>query len=60
LLLGIGLVSENWVSLTVLIVLPLAATLYRIHVEETALLRHFGPAYQAYAHRTKRLIPGIW
>jgi protein-S-isoprenylcysteine O-methyltransferase Ste14 len=60
LLMGIGLVSLNWISLTVLIVLPLAAILYRIHVEEAVLLRHFGPAYQAYADRTKRLLPGIW
>ena len=59
-LFGIGLVSENWVSLTALIVLPLAAMLYRIHVEERTLLRHFGPAYQAYASRTKRLFPGVW
>lgn len=59
-LLGIGLVLGNWVSLAVLVVLPLAGILYRIHVEERALLRHFGPAYQEYAGRTKRLLPGIW
>jgi protein-S-isoprenylcysteine O-methyltransferase Ste14 len=59
-LLGFGLASGNWFSLAVLVVLPLAATSYRIHVEEGALLRHFGPAYQAYASRTKRLIPGIY
>jgi protein-S-isoprenylcysteine O-methyltransferase Ste14 len=59
-LLGMGLVSENWVSLAVLVVLPLAGILYRIHVEERALLRHFGPAYHEYARRTNRLLPGIW
>jgi protein-S-isoprenylcysteine O-methyltransferase len=59
-LLGIGLVSGNWFSLAVSVVLPLAAMLYRIRVEERALLRHFGPAYQAYASRTKRLLPGLW
>jgi protein-S-isoprenylcysteine O-methyltransferase Ste14 len=59
-LLGIGLVSENWFSLTALAVLPLLATLYRIHVEEGVLLRHFGRAYEDYASRTKRLVPGIW
>lgn len=59
-LLGIGLVSENWVSLTALIVLPLAAILYRIQVEERALLSHFGYAYRVYTYRTKRLLPGIW
>jgi protein-S-isoprenylcysteine O-methyltransferase Ste14 len=59
-LLGIGLILGNWVSLAILALLPLAGILYRIHVEERALLRHFGPAYQEYAGRTKRLLPGIW
>ena len=59
-LFGFGLASGNWFSLAVLVVLPLAATLYRIRVEERALLRHFGPAYREYAHRTSRLLPGIY
>ena len=59
-LFGIGLVLGNWVGLTALMVLPLAGILYRIHVEERALLSYFGSAYQAYARRTKRLLPGIW
>ena len=59
-LLGIGLVLGNWVGLTALVVLPLAGILYRIYVEESVLLRYFGTAYQAYASRTKRLLPGIW
>lgn len=59
-LLGIGLVSGNWISLAAFATLPLAGILYRIHVEEGILLRHFGTAYQVYADRTKRLIPGIW
>jgi len=59
-LLGIGLFLGNWVGLTVLVILPLAGILYRIHVEESVLLAHFGPAYQEYVNRTKRLLPGIW
>jgi protein-S-isoprenylcysteine O-methyltransferase Ste14 len=59
-LLGFGLVSGNWLSLAAAVVLPLAAILYRIQVEEQALLRHFGSAYQAYASRTQRLLPGIY
>jgi protein-S-isoprenylcysteine O-methyltransferase Ste14 len=59
-LLGIGLVSGNWLSLAVCAALPLAGILYRIHVEESILLRHFGTAYEVYASRTKRLLPGIW
>lgn len=59
-LLGIGLVLGNWVGLVALVLLPLAGILYRIQVEERVLLRHFGASYQAYANRTKRLLPGIW
>jgi protein-S-isoprenylcysteine O-methyltransferase len=58
--LGFGLASGNWVSLAVAVVLPLAGSLYRMHVEEAALLHHFGLAYQEYASRTKRLLPGIY
>lgn len=59
-LFGIGLASGNWVSLILLVVLPLGGILYRIHVEEKALARYFNSEYQAYASRTKRLLPGIW
>jgi protein-S-isoprenylcysteine O-methyltransferase len=59
-LFGIGLLSGSVFSLAVLVVLPLAAIVYRIHVEEGALLRHFGRAYEEYARRTKRLLPGFW
>lgn len=59
-LFGIGLVLGNWIGLTTLVVLPLLGILYRIHVEERVLLGYFGSAYQEYAKRTKRLLPGIW
>ena len=59
-LLGIGLILGNWVGLTALVVLPLSGILYRIHVEERALLCHFGHMYQKYTSRTKKLLPGIW
>jgi protein-S-isoprenylcysteine O-methyltransferase Ste14 len=59
-LLGIGLVLGNWVGLATLVVLPLLGILYRIHVEESVLLGYFGSAYQEYANRTNRLLPGIW
>jgi len=59
-LLGIGLILGNWVGLLALVLLPLAGILYRIQVEERLLLLYFGASYQAYANRTKRLLPGIW
>jgi protein-S-isoprenylcysteine O-methyltransferase Ste14 len=57
---GSGVVSGNWVGLaawTLLVLLPL---LYRIHVEENALLTARGDAYRSYASHHKRLIPLIW
>jgi protein-S-isoprenylcysteine O-methyltransferase Ste14 len=38
----------------------LAATLYRIRIEEQALLENFGDEYFAYAQGTKRLIPKVY
>lgn len=59
-MLGIGLVLGNWVGLMTLMVLPFLGILYRIRVEESVLLGHFGSAYEEYANRTKRLLPRIW
>jgi protein-S-isoprenylcysteine O-methyltransferase Ste14 len=57
---GSGAVAGNWVGLcgwTLLVALPL---LYRIHVEQNALLTASGNAYRSYAAKHKRLIPLIW
>jgi protein-S-isoprenylcysteine O-methyltransferase Ste14 len=58
--LGAGVVSGNWLGLagwTILVVLPL---LYRIRVEETALVRALGDSYRCYAAHHKRLVPLVW
>jgi protein-S-isoprenylcysteine O-methyltransferase Ste14 len=57
---GVGIALGNWLSLAVFVLLPLAATLRRIRVEEAALASVLGQPYQAYQERTKRLVPGIW
>ena len=57
---GYGIAVQNWLSLVVAIGLPLAALLYRIHVEETLLVKSLGTEYREYQKRTKRLIPWIW
>jgi len=57
---AIGLVQRNWIGAAVVILPTTAALLYRIHVEEAALLDAFGSQYQAYSRTTKRLIPGIY
>ena len=42
-------------------VLPaLMLLLWRIHIEETALLATLGDRYRAYAARHKRLVPLVW
>ncbi len=57
---GIGLMSANWVGLAGVTLLPLAFVLWRIHIEENALLTTLGDRYRAYAAQHKRLVPLIW
>jgi protein-S-isoprenylcysteine O-methyltransferase Ste14 len=57
---GWGMVLRNWASLLIAL-LPIAvAFLYRINVEERALLEALGDCYRAYMARTKRLIPFLY
>jgi protein-S-isoprenylcysteine O-methyltransferase Ste14 len=58
--LAMGLNTRNWLGLGIIVALPAAALLYRIHVEEAALTGAFGAEYVEYSQRTKRLIPGIY
>jgi protein-S-isoprenylcysteine O-methyltransferase Ste14 len=58
--LAIGIGERNWISLAIMMVIPTAALLYRIHVEEAALREHFGEEYVGYSRETKRLVPGIY
>jgi protein-S-isoprenylcysteine O-methyltransferase len=58
--LGLGLCIGNWASIAVMAIPILAVFLWRIHVEESALLRGLGNQYRSYMDRTKRLIPGIY
>jgi protein-S-isoprenylcysteine O-methyltransferase Ste14 len=57
---GFGLAFSNWPGLVICLVVPAAATLRRIQVEESELTRVLGDPYLAYRDRTKRLIPGVW
>jgi protein-S-isoprenylcysteine O-methyltransferase Ste14 len=58
--LGYGLSLQNWLSLVSSVVFPVAALLYRIHVEEQYLVASIGEDYNRYQMRTKRIIPWIW
>ena len=57
--LALGLRMQNWLSLGIVVILPFAALLYRIHVEEAALSGAF-EEYADYSRTTKRLIPGVY
>jgi protein-S-isoprenylcysteine O-methyltransferase Ste14 len=57
---GLGLSFANYLSILVIILPICSAFLYRIHVEEKALIDNFGDEYVNYCSSTKRLIPGIF
>jgi protein-S-isoprenylcysteine O-methyltransferase len=59
-LIGFAMVLRNWASVLI-ISLPIGfAFLYRINVEERALVQALGERYRAYMKRTKRLIPLVY
>jgi protein-S-isoprenylcysteine O-methyltransferase Ste14 len=57
---GYGLALGTWPGLVLCLVLPEAAVLHRIQVEEAELTRVIGDPYRDYRDHTKRLIPGVW
>jgi predicted metal-binding membrane protein len=52
--------SHNWISLAIVVIFPTLAILYRIHVEEAALIGAFGEQYIEYMKTTKRLVSGVY
>ena len=58
--LGLGLAFSNWLSSIVIVVPILTAFIYRIRVEEKALIQAFGEEYLDYSKTTKHLIPKIY
>ncbi len=58
--LGLGLAFSNWLSTIIIFIPILLAYLYRMQVEEKALIQAFGQEYLDYSKNTKRLIPGIY
>ena len=57
---GIGLVVGNWLSLAILALAVACGIVYRIRIEEAALLQELGGPYRDYAASHKRLIPFVW
>jgi protein-S-isoprenylcysteine O-methyltransferase len=58
--LGLAMCLANWASLRLMMIPVLAVFLWRMHVEEAALLQAFGARYRDYKNRTKRLIPAVY
>jgi protein-S-isoprenylcysteine O-methyltransferase Ste14 len=59
-MIGIGVVYANWVGLAGFAVPCLIIIIWRIHIEEAALLGTAGDPYRSYAAHHKRLLPLIW
>ena len=58
--LGLGVCLLNWISILVIFVPITSAFLFRIRVEESALIGSLGNSYLEYSARTKRIIPFIY
>ena len=58
--LGLGLTFGTVLSLAVVAIPPVLSLLYRVRVEEAALLAGLGAGYAEYVQRTKRLIPFVF
>jgi protein-S-isoprenylcysteine O-methyltransferase Ste14 len=59
-LLGVGMVLANWASLVVMLAGGLLGLLYRVRVEERALVEALGQPYIDYMRHTRRFIPFIY
>ena len=57
---GMGIALNDWLSLLFLTLIPPIGVIYRIKVEEQALLEAFGEEYRAYMRRVKGLVPFVF
>lgn len=58
--LGLGLSFSNWLSTLIIFTPVLVVFIYRMRIEEKALVGFFGEEYTSYCKTTKRLIPKIY
>lgn len=59
-LLGIGVATDNWLSLLVMVAGGVGVYTYRVSREERVLIRELGRPYLRYMKQTKRFIPWLW
>jgi protein-S-isoprenylcysteine O-methyltransferase Ste14 len=55
-----ALLFPNWVAGPAFLATFAVMFLLRVRVEERMMVARFGAEYEAYARRTKRLLPGVW
>jgi protein-S-isoprenylcysteine O-methyltransferase Ste14 len=55
-----AIVIPNWVVGPSFLTLWVSVLALRIGPEERMMVEEFGPEYEEYVRRTKRLVPGIW
>ena len=59
-ILGIAVLLQAWIGLTVAFIAMSYAYYQRISVEENALSAQFGEHYAQYVLKRKKMLPGIW
>jgi protein-S-isoprenylcysteine O-methyltransferase Ste14 len=59
-LLGVAMALTNWASLVAMLAGGLIGLLYRVRVEERALVDALGQPYRDYMRHSKRFIPFIF
>jgi protein-S-isoprenylcysteine O-methyltransferase Ste14 len=59
-IIAVGLFIGNWWSLVCLTVAIAGGLVFRIRVEERALMENLGDGYRDYAATHKRMVPLIW
>ena len=58
--LGIALITANWISMALIFLPSVIFILGRVQMEEQMLVQYFGVEYEQYCRHTKRLIPWIY
>ena len=56
----LGLALNSWIASCVILIILLPCYIYRIRIEENALISHFGSVYNEYRQTTWKLIPYLW
>jgi len=57
---AIGLLNGNWISMATIVLLFGGLVMWRIFIEEHALLTALDGRYRTYAAHHKRLVPLVW